>query len=441
MAAFDREGLRNFIIEGEKASPPVFVGRTDVLADIIAISRRSWTRKGHKVPGNTRIVQGAPGAGKTSILEELRTRLESEGSVPGAPRILILNSADIDLPEDVLRPLAEKVNPDEAGDFLARYQQTRNVGTNDGLPGASLGGKLESNLARAAPAPGLTAFVGWVRNWSKGPGFSRPVIIAVDEAQRFRRDVESPLAKLFQGLHDGASDLPLTLVLAGLGDTDRRASGMGLTRGRTLHSIGRLDAAEVQEVMLGFCRHFGIEIGACEQKLMELAGPAEGWPRHIHCAQNALGRALLEVDTGGCLDAVGDWEVVQMESLGLRNQHYRQQCSQEIAGSRRLIGAIMQELVEGAMPDDVKVSIENHLHDTPGWRLPRQMDVEQFYVHLVHQGALHEDAGLTVNCPIPSFRRFLIRMGMPSPKQAGPEGTSARNAGDADTQARTDGKD
>ena len=142
MAVFDREGLRYFIIEGEKVSPPVFVGRTGVLEDITAISRRSWTKEGHKVPGNTRIVQGAPGAGKTSILEEVESRLKSEGSGPGVPRILILNSADIDSPEDVLRPLAEKVNPDEAGDFLARYRQTRNVGGNVGLPGVQPGRQL-----------------------------------------------------------------------------------------------------------------------------------------------------------------------------------------------------------------------------------------------------------------------------------------------------------
>ena len=108
MMEFDREGLIDFIVGGEKNSPPVFVGRQDVLDDIIEVARWSWSRRDHRQgsPGVTRIVRGAPGAGKNSILGELEKRLNSSEPKPGAPRILVLDSARIAKPDEALRRLA-----------------------------------------------------------------------------------------------------------------------------------------------------------------------------------------------------------------------------------------------------------------------------------------------------------------------------------------------
>ncbi|MCY4227857.1 MAG: hypothetical protein OXF20_09245, partial [Gammaproteobacteria bacterium] len=62
-----------------------------------------------------RIVQGAPGAGKSPILNEIAQnpeRLRREG-VP-VPVVLVLKSGDIQGPLDILRPLAEKLHPSGA---------------------------------------------------------------------------------------------------------------------------------------------------------------------------------------------------------------------------------------------------------------------------------------------------------------------------------------
>ena len=426
MVPFDRGGLSDFTLLGEKMPPPVFVGRQDVIDDIVGIARLAWRMERKSLPANTRIVQGAPGAGKSSILAELEKRLNLEGRASGAPRILNLNSADIAGPEGVLRPLAELVNPDEAGDFLAQYQQTRNVGGDIGLPGVSLGGRLETSTIRDAPVPELQAFARWVRAGSVNQDLAGPVIIAIDEAQRFSQREDSPLARLFQGLHDGTSGLPLTLVLAGLGDTERKASEMGLTRVSNVHGIGRFGTIEVRELMPGFCRHFGISIGNCHERLLGLADPAEGWPRHLHCVQEALGHALLADGVDGHLDQIEDWETVQESSLRLRDLYYSKQSSKAMVNSQPLVGATMDSIREGAWPDEVKSTIESHLGTAHGWRLPQAMNVEQFYDHLIHQGALQERDDGTVYCPIPSFRRYLIRMGFSRPKASRPPRNSPR---------------
>ena len=55
------------------------------------------------------------------------------------------------------------------------------------------------------------------------------------------------------------------------------------------------------------------------------------------------------------------------------------------------------------------------------WRLRKGMDEEDYYQHLVHHGALQADAFGHVSCPLPSFRRYMVRMGeppAPAPEQA-----------------------
>ena len=91
--AFDEVGLRDFTAEGEGSPPPVFVGREDIFSDILAAAGQVW-RPGadrHGRPKLTRIVQGAPGSGKSSVLAELQSRLLKMES-GAAPRLLTVSS-------------------------------------------------------------------------------------------------------------------------------------------------------------------------------------------------------------------------------------------------------------------------------------------------------------------------------------------------------------
>ncbi|MCY4260355.1 MAG: hypothetical protein OXC91_08850, partial [Rhodobacteraceae bacterium] len=92
---FKLEELNNFVTDGEKSIPPVFVGRERILDDILTIARRSWTAENHSVPGTTRILQGAPGAGKSAVLAELEKILSTDGASPTnpVPRILSVTSS------------------------------------------------------------------------------------------------------------------------------------------------------------------------------------------------------------------------------------------------------------------------------------------------------------------------------------------------------------
>jgi len=67
---FRKDALVTFVRRGEKSAPPVFMGRQAILDDIVQRADVGWQKNQLGVPGNTLVIQGAPGAGKSSIVAE-----------------------------------------------------------------------------------------------------------------------------------------------------------------------------------------------------------------------------------------------------------------------------------------------------------------------------------------------------------------------------------
>ncbi|MCY4328093.1 MAG: hypothetical protein OXC53_10970, partial [Rhodobacteraceae bacterium] len=156
MMALDRARLAEFVDRTDKVEPPVFVGRESVLAKLLKVGRQSWNDSGtgqHGQAGATQIIQGAPGAGKSTILAELVARTQAQARETDGVKIqgLILNSADISGPIDILRPLAEMVDKIAAKDFLTRFQTTHRRGGHLGAFGSSVGGDRATTTAPHTP--------------------------------------------------------------------------------------------------------------------------------------------------------------------------------------------------------------------------------------------------------------------------------------------------
>ena len=78
-----------------------------------------------------------------------------------------------------------------------------------------------------------------------------------------------------------------------------------------------------------------------------------------------------------------------------------------------LVSAVMSELRPGDDSGAIIARIEM-LTDSKAdrrWRLPKGMDADGFFEHLVHRGALQVLPGGSVHCPIPSFQRYMICLG------------------------------
>ena len=252
---------------------------------------------------------------------------------------------------------------------------------------------------------------------------SVPIIVAVDEAQRFDGDQTSPEALFLQAIHDAISGLPLLLVLAGLSDTAEKARRMNLTRGRRIHKVKPLTQAQARDFMRRLAIYFGLDTARHNPQLEALADICDGWPRHLRFAGVSLAEEALRMD--GDMDLM-DWSHLADRTWSLRQEYYCDQTSLEMQEADILTARVMARLRDSMRTRHAEELIEGSLADRPGQRLPEGKSARWFIDRLIHQGALYRSPKDRVHSPIPSFRRYLIEQGME------PERTPASEATDPD---------
>ncbi len=412
MNTFRREELEDFVIQGEKSPPPVFIGRQDILDNLLSPAKLSG-RKGCGYAGNTRIIQGAPGAGKSSILSELARRANQQGY----PRIIKISNIHLlqALP-NVLRALAFAGSAPKQNwlNTLALFGEKwiQKIGQISAFG-------FEISLKKIFESTPPQTLLSLEEN-IPAKKWHTPVILAVDEAQRLPTGTDSPPALFLQAIHDAETALPLTLVIAGLGDTQSRMQSLGLTHGVQAHALGCFTKDECAELMDGFCGYFGIKTGNCSPEIIALIQATDGWPRHMHWAQQAVAEAVLEPGIDGDLDKVMEWSKIQARSEALRQGYYNYQYSDKMTFSRKLVARIMLEVgkaqIEGQIlqEDDIRSRIRSFSEqDLDGqFELPEGFSPQDFVTHLIHCGALQEDPdNHGMRCPIPSFQSYIIRRG------------------------------
>ena len=400
---FREERLRDFLKSGEGSPPPVFVGREDIIRDILAAAEAAWTPGAakHGKPKMTRIVCGAPGAGKSSVLAELEKRCRTDAKRKHAPKVLILSASRFGNVRRVLQAMAALIAPEKADELFAEESRSRG-GSASGKLIAGFGFRWGRTVAKPPADTELAALASWVKRC--GVKWDFPLILAIDEAQNLRPS-NTEAADLLQAVHEAEAGLPLTLVLAGLGDVPDRAEKMGLTRA-SARPLGGLEPLEAVRLMGSFCGHFriGRPDGGPDRLLVrmkKLAAPCEGWPSHLHHALQAFGRAVL--DAGGRLDRLR-WDRIAAEAAGARIIYYGRQRDQLMADSRKLTAAVMRGLEPGGFRDGAEI-IELIEREAARHPLPPGHDARSFRRHLVHRGALQPDAHEVYHSPIPQLPR------------------------------------
>ncbi len=413
-----KDALSEFAADDEKSAPPVFIGREKILSDLQKCAELGWKKDRKGSPGSTRIIQGAPGAGKSSIVAELKKRCnktdhEVRDWEIGEPRVLELDPIDIIDLDLALSELARLVSPKDAKKLVVRTTDTSGLeaGADLKIAGAK---KHQSQTSERATSAAMTTFKNWLRDHNiilRGP-----IIIVIDEAQTLPAVDATSGSQFLLSIHKNTHQLPISVVLAGLSDTQARAGDMGLNRSLRVHSIGRFTPEESTELMQKWCTHFDLHMGSQQQRLQAYCQLADDWPRHLHCAQKALAQVIVDrsnssSDFTGELDALTEpeWSRVTMQFAQYRLEYYRDRMSSEMKTYKPLITSVMRSLHNESSRTDVLdvLAGDSKNKDFPNYT----KETTDFFNHLIHQGALQEEGDGIVSCPIPSFRTWLIESG------------------------------
>ena len=420
MASFQRTALQRFVHLREKSPPPVFVGRQAVVNDILTIAAQTKEEK-RGIPGNTTVITGAPGAGKSSVLGEL-TRFNTDSSEEG-PKTLHISSVEMEQNmSDILLAIGALGQTPKNRLKSVALKGVQGLGS---LALLDVAGLIDVNIQtiKALFREQEIQNIGSLHKVFPASEWDTAVIIAIDEAQNLPSGRGTPQSNCLRALHEAVTKLPLTLVLAGLGDTPSVIRSMGLTRSLQRHTLGCFPLDEQAELTTRWCDHFGITIGACRAQMDDLMTPTDGWPRHVHCAQQSLAEALLVPGVDGHADQIKDWTAVQRRSEALRYSYYETQFSDAMVASRKLVGRVMLDVSRaecagnGLTFGQVVDAVDTYNGAQPGseWTLPDNMNARSYVIHLTHCGALQrrsmDPSDHTLSCPVPSFQSYILRRG------------------------------
>jgi len=408
--------LREFLDTEERESPMFYVGRESVIRRVLASAEGAFDRvaAGEIAAGQTWVVQGAPGAGKTSLLNELRKRPESRGQAPWEgemPNFVRIPVNCLESERETVRRIAAGILNDEM------YRKATEAGSERG-GGLDLGGFKASmrGAKRTVTAPPEATF----ESLKELPEecWARPLVLTVDEIQNARIRALGVLTQLHLGEHD----LPIVPVYGGLANSKDALENIegtknGLTRiaRRRIVTLGRLSREEACHAVKRLCRECGIRNWEGLDLPERIAEQSEGWPQHLHSGLQALAQGLLQAN--GDMKRVGSKEVLDRERK-IRQELHRLRKTPEMEDASVYVGKVMEAALTQRVSKPALLEFMDRVSEQGRWkceRLPEGMTAETFlHDHLVRKGALQRDpddpdGGLA--CPIPCFARHLIEAG------------------------------
>ena len=397
----DVAGLEAFALEDDRLPPPAFVGRREIIADIERAVAQA-AAGGAAVRGRTRLLVGAPGAGKTALLDELarRWRARAADGDTNAPTPVDCQPGELTSPVAFAEAVLSALVPESSYD-AATSTTTEGGGGVPGLAGLSVSRPTSVPSLVDSVQAGRTPWAA-VRAAAQPERLARPVVLLVDEAQNMPGDPGGDgRTRLLAELHDGRHGLPIVAVLGGLGDSKQIMARRGISRFArdAVHSLPLLTDAESAEAVQRFLARHRVTGGEEARTRWRrcIAEACNGWPQHLHNYLCSAARALADAggdleraDLGAALAAGDDWRR-QYYDARLEGVNADFPAVAEVIGRTPESGAAMYRIVEWCREATGTAAEGRDLH-----------------ARMIRDGILQEMSGGLVTCPIPSFRRYIL---------------------------------
>lgn len=304
-----RTNLREFVESTDRDPPPVFAGREEIIDRVTKAVTRCRLNT-IDTACFTHVIHGAPGAGKTSLLTEIRQRLGGENGSVGP---LTVVSVEWDELSDKARLASKFINAYHHLEPHIPAEKTTTTTKKVGYWGTGYE-RQTTRSERSIKDQTLSEGGLWGTVLEKMPNAPEEAVflLLVDESQNIEGDISGPTGKntIATNLHAGfrrTDGLKIVPVFAGLSDTESVLADRGVSRlpeGASIQ-VGSLSEDETEELVKGWMRHeaFGFEdliSDADVQRLSKMMTVAsEGWPRHVTTYLRELGGSILDAGLSG----------------------------------------------------------------------------------------------------------------------------------------------
>ena len=289
--------LRRLIADhGERKPPIAFGGRESIIGSICEISQYLFDAE-RFLGGDTFIVGGPPGSGKTSLVHEVIKRLA--GKTAGRRPVQTVFCADPSVDgayQKLLWDLASALTGTDK-QKLAGSQESF-FGGEASVEGV---GSVKGEYGRQTKTPDARSLYHAIA-LTKKPA-NQPVVVSIDEAQNVEE--RSSIGKLIKALHT-QNELPMLLVCAGLANTKDKLHELKLVSRATLKHYFPLGLLEQEETIQTakdaldvICDRTGVKRTSERERnyfAERIAAASDNWPRHLTGYLIALCEKLAEQD-------------------------------------------------------------------------------------------------------------------------------------------------
>ena len=404
--------LRDYVEADDRDPPPIFVGRETII-ERVARDVARCQRNTQSAACFTVAIHGAPGSGKTSLLDEIKKRLGGTEETIGAVTVVQLEGNELADNAHVAEVFIDEYRGRHSN---ARVEKTTACTKKLGFKETGLEHQTTttwSTIEQQIRSRGSL----WsaIQENTSIEDENAVYLLLVDEAQNIsggnpdqtgRNDIAINLHAGFKA----TAGLKIVPVFAGLSDTLSVLSVRGISRikGSSIQ-LGALTQSETTELVTDWMRHdeFGFQnlfIASDINRVAKMITVAsEGWPRHVNTYLRELGRSVLEqgvndkieVDLNGVFDRGHN---DRLRYYGDRMTAARLGRYREVirdAARRSLDGVVTKESLSTIAEDEYELPESKH---------------ESLHENAIHAGILEQAAAQNYNqfkFPIPSLLTYM----------------------------------
>ena len=282
--------IRTFSARSEREPAFVFKGRDSIRAEVKESLNRLHSSTSSE--GFLSVIQGAPGAGKTSLLHQLERELGGNGVVA-----IRTHSNTLNYPTRLLIEFVVQLGG-------SRQEITQSLMIKkSGRLGVSGTGVVGEQETRQQPRSETVGELGiWNQLLEMFPNAKDTrFLLLVDETQAQRRKLSESFKELVQELSSGTTGgIRVLALFAGLNDSRDTLESCELTRMLAPIQLGSLTEAEAIAVVRESLNSSATGLSGLiadedvEAVAYELALASEGWPHHLHLYLKAFAYGVRE---------------------------------------------------------------------------------------------------------------------------------------------------